>query len=225
MPRGLGRGGAARWPMRVAALLLAGISGTGCGFRQRYFEVPVAESAPRAAAVAKPDTAPSFVNLDPEPPAAPKSVKLPALLRVWTTPDLSPERQRALAWHYRNAAALAPEFAAREGLTLARAELPDSLHLSLDASGVAQATGSREGDGERPAAARVSPALGMLYLGGPDPQRLYAALALWLFRAPASNPEGRLEAIERGHAAERFARYCLNPAHWREPGGSSGPLW
>lgn len=159
--------------------------------------------------------------------AAPEgSVALPEQLAALSSPQLDEKQQAMIAWHYRNAARLAQAFAEKEDVRVYRDQLPASLQLYLDPSGVAHATGQPRYEGGGEAVGRVDLRNGVVYLGSANPKVLYAELGKWFFYEPNYHwGQNRTEDRKRMYLAMRFARYCLDQKNWSEDGGSAGALW
>jgi len=153
------------------------------------------------------------------------TVAAPETVQVSSDGALNDTKQALIAWHFRNAARLAEDFARKEGVAIARRALPGRVELFKNPSALARATGLPEQDRLGQAVARVDLRRGIVFLGRNTPEDLYVELGKWLFYEPGyrwgqnvSSDRSRLDL------AERFASFCLDKKRWTEAGGSTGSI-
>ena len=157
--------------------------------------------------------------------AALSSVTVPEAVQVSSDGALNETKQALIAWHFRNAARLAEDFARAEGVAIARQALPSRVELFKNPSALARATGLPEQDRLGQAVARVDLRRGMVLLGRDTPEDLYVELGKWLFYEKGYR-WGLDVNSDRRHLelAERFAGFCLDKKRWTEVGGSAGSI-
>ena len=156
---------------------------------------------------------------------APATVSLHENLTVQSKMTLGKEHLRLIAWHFRNAARLAQDFATRRGIAIQRQVLPGRVELLDGPGGVAEATGKPRLERLGEAVARVDLRRGIVYLGRKTPEDLYVELGKWLFYEHTYR-WGRNHCEDRRHLriAEDFAKFCLDRKRWDEAGGSTGSI-
>lgn len=149
------------------------------------------------------------------------SVDAPAELLVRSSSELTAEKQKLIAWHFRNAANLAEAFAKKERLTIQRTALPARVEMFKNPESLSIATGLPHSERLGEVVARMDLNQGVVYLGRSTPEDLYVELGKWLFYERGYR-WGQDEAADRKHLAlaEKFAAYCLEEKNWTEAGGS-----
>lgn len=153
------------------------------------------------------------------------TVEAPEVLAVNSSSPLSPEKQKLLAWHFRNAARLAQSFAAAEQTRVQRQILPGRVEVCDSPAEVAQATGRPAHERLGEVVARMDLRRGIVYLGRKTCEDLYVELGKWLYYEPTFRwGVNRSEDQKRLQLAERFARYCLDEKRWTEAGGSKDSI-
>ena len=153
------------------------------------------------------------------------TLALPEFLKINAEMDLSPSKRQSLAWHFRNAAFMAQEFAKKEGLNIARTELPETVNFYKDTGSLAKATGKPQDDRLGLVVARISLSTGNIYLGRATPYDLYMELGKWFFYEHDFKWGTNLSADERHMVLiKKFADYCMSSKHWHEEGGSTKDL-
>lgn len=153
------------------------------------------------------------------------SFAMPESFEVYAAMELSAEKHAALAWHFRNAARLAQEFAKTEKLSITRQKLPGMVIFYQNPMDLAQGTRLPSTDRLGQVVARIALNSGTLHLGRATPFDLYMELGKWFFYEPGFKWGANQSEDERHQALiKRFANYCLTSSHWHEEGGSKNDL-
>jgi hypothetical protein len=147
-------------------------------------------------------------------------------LTVRSTPDLTPENQARLAWHFRNAALQSERFAKKHGSSLARTTLPTRVEIFSSPKELAAMSYMPESEYGCTVVARINLSRGVVMLGRKTPEDLYVELGKWyLYPEDYRWGQNRGQDMAMLKRAEAFASFCLDQKNWVEADGSTKGIW
>jgi len=151
---------------------------------------------------------------------------MPATLNVRSTPELTPDSQARIAWHFRNAALQAARFAEKRGLSVVRETLPTRLEIFSSTRELSAMTYMPEQEYGCKVVARINLSRGMVMLGRKSPEDLYVELGKWYFYPVGYRwGQNRSRDMSMLKRAESFASFCLDKKNWIEADGSTKGIW